>query len=278
MQERHLIALDLDGTLLNDESKISNSSKKIIQQLIADGHIVVIATGRSNRVCLNYYNELELNSPLVTANGAFIYHPQNENWEMVHTPLPQDMAFNIVDLARDIDVNNILATVRDHVYLDKFDDYVTKFYNKAKSDKSFSIGPIDQNLNSGPTGMLLFPDIEQIDPLNKALESLDQKIVNYWSWGEPMHVVELMNRDMNKWRAIKQIASQFEIADDKIIAFGDGANDLEMIGNAGVGVAMENAIAPLQSVAKYHTDTNENHGVAQFLNDYFQLKQNVFSL
>src|SRR5690625_5444822 len=69
-KEQHLIALDLDGTLLTDGKEISVFTKKVIQQVIDDGHIVVIATGRAHRDSIQYYHELELSTPMVNFNGA----------------------------------------------------------------------------------------------------------------------------------------------------------------------------------------------------------------
>src|SRR5699024_8847612 len=185
---------------------------------------------------------------------------------------------NIIEVCHTHQAKNILATVRDHVFLDKFDPHIVDFYGKKKEDDNFSIGPVYEHLKHDPTGMLIYTEKHHLEALTSALNDLDQKIINHWNWGEPVHVIELMNTAMNKWVAIEKIANKFDISRDRILAFGDGANDLEMIGNAGIGVAMENAVAPLQSIAKYHTASNEEHGVAQFLNDYFNLKQNIFAI
>src|SRR5699024_11462201 len=81
----------------------------------------------------------------------------------------------------------------------------------------------------------------------------------------PFHVIEVLNIGANKGEAIKQLAEQYNIPQERIMAFGDGGNDLEMIDYAGVGVAMENAVSELKNLATHHTATNEEHGVAGFL-------------
>lgn len=86
--ERHLIALDLDGTLLTDDKEISPYTKNIIQQAIAKGHIVIIATGRPHRASIAYYHELALSTPMVNFNGALIHHPTQAKWDALHSPLP----------------------------------------------------------------------------------------------------------------------------------------------------------------------------------------------
>jgi len=75
LREKHLIALDLDGTLLTDDKTISPASRATIERLMAEGHIVVIATGRPNRMSILYYNELKLQTPLINSNGAVLHNP-----------------------------------------------------------------------------------------------------------------------------------------------------------------------------------------------------------
>src|SRR5690625_1607853 len=116
--KRHLIALDLDGTLLKSDHTISLETKSVIQQLMNDGHIVVIATGRSNRVSIDYYRELGLQTPLINSNGAHIHHPTNKQWQTVHSPISNETAKNIINMCYDLQPNNIVATVFDHVYLE----------------------------------------------------------------------------------------------------------------------------------------------------------------
>src|SRR5690625_7890766 len=85
--KKHLIALDLDGTLLTDKKEISTRTKQIIFSAMKAGHIVVIATGRPHRASINYYHELGMNTPMVNFNGALIHHPKDEKWGALHTPM-----------------------------------------------------------------------------------------------------------------------------------------------------------------------------------------------
>src|SRR5690625_784850 len=96
-KEQHLIALDLDGTLLTDGKEISVFTKKVIQQVIDDGHIVVIATGRAHRDSIQYYHELELSTPMVNFNGALTHHPTDKNWGLYHNPMSHQTALDVID-------------------------------------------------------------------------------------------------------------------------------------------------------------------------------------
>src|SRR5690625_963838 len=107
------------------------------------------------------------------------------------------------------------------------------------------------------------------------VKDIHAEVVEHRNWGETYHVIEVMNKQMNKAEALKKIADEYGIPNNRIIAFGDGANDLEMIDYAGIGVAMGNAIEELKTLAKYETDTNEEHGVANFLATYFKIPNPV---
>lgn len=73
--DQHLIALDLDGTLLTNEKTISPTTKRVLEKAKQEGHIVMIATGRPYRSSAMYYSELDLSTPIVNFNGALVHHP-----------------------------------------------------------------------------------------------------------------------------------------------------------------------------------------------------------
>ena len=78
--ERKLIAIDLDGTTLNNESKISSYTKEVLQKAAQAGHIVSIVTGRPNRISENFYDELNIPTPMINFNGA-LGHIPHKNWD-----------------------------------------------------------------------------------------------------------------------------------------------------------------------------------------------------
>src|SRR5699024_7397481 len=107
--EKYLFALDLDGTMLTDDKRITDESIQIIKYFTYNGHIVVIATGRANRLSTFYYQELRLNPPMINSNGAFIHHPLDKKWESYHLPLQLPTAMEVIDLSLSLDAKNVLA-------------------------------------------------------------------------------------------------------------------------------------------------------------------------
>jgi len=273
LTRKHLIALDLDGTVLTNDKKITLPTKTVIHHLIEQGHIVVIATGRSNRMSILYYKELGLVTPLINSNGAFLHHPLDKSWGSYHHPLQHRTALEIVEVSYELNSKNIIAAVTDSIYLDRFDENIVNFYRPKKDDESFIIGRVMEKLKDDPTLMMLYPDKQHLDTLTKTLNDMHAEVIDHRNWGEPFHIIEIMNKEMNKAVALKKVADYYQIPQERIIAFGDESNDLEMIDYAGVGVAMGNAIDELKSVAKHVTDTNEEHGVANFLANYFNIKK-----
>lgn len=275
--QRHLIALDLDGTLLTDQKDIPSKTKKIIKQAQHDGHIVVIATGRPHRASINYYHELQMDTPMVNFNGALIHHPTDKKWDVLHAPMPKRTALSVVETCYELDVYNVAAEIQDNVFLDKYDEDIINLFDSMGQLDPFTIGALKTELKEDPTSLLIHPKEEHIEQLRTHLTDYHAEVIEHRKWGAPWNIIEVIRKGLNKAVGLQKIAHYYNIPIEKIIAFGDEDNDLEMIDYAGVGVAMDNGIDELKSVAKYVTDTNENDGVGTFLASYLNLdiKMNI---
>ncbi|MFD1066748.1 Cof-type HAD-IIB family hydrolase [Oceanobacillus locisalsi] len=275
-KNRHLIALDLDGTLLSDDKKISNRNKQVIAQAIEEGHVVVIATGRPGRASIQYYQELQLKTPMVNFNGAFVHHPLDTSWKGIHTPMPLPTAHRIIDVSNEVKVNNILAEVQDQVYLDQYSEDLMSIFQGFPEESPYIIGNIKSKLKNDPTSVLIYPDASQVQRLRAHLNDYHAEVIEHRKWGAPWNIIEIIKKGMNKAVGLKRIADEYHIARENIIAFGDEDNDLEMIDYAGVGVSMGNAIDELISVSKHQTLSNEEDGIGVFLEEYLNLnKKNI---
>lgn len=274
--KKHLIALDLDGTLLTDRKTISARTKQVLFKAKEEGHIVVISTGRPHRSSINYYHELGLDTPMVNFNGALIHHPTNRNWDALHNPMPIRTAYKIIDACYDLKVNNILAEVMDDVYIDSYNRKIIDFLDQTNDEHPFTVGNLKHKLQTDPTSILVYPEENQVEHLRNHLDEFHAEVIEHRKWGAPWNVIEIIKKGMNKAVGLEKIAYYFDIPAERIIAFGDEDNDLEMIDYAGVGVAMGNAIDQLKSIAKHETATNEEDGVGVFLEEY--LKINAKSL
>lgn len=272
MENKHLIALDLDGTLLTDKKEISPRTKQAVLSAIEAGHIVVIATGRPHRASIDFYQELGLDTPMVNFNGALIHHPRDSKWDVLHNPLPLETAYKIIDAAHEVDVKNILAEVKDQVYLDTYDEQIIEIFDAAGADTFFKVGNIKNEVKEDPTSLLIHPKESHIQELRDHLDDYHAELIEHRKWGAPWNIIEIVKKGMNKAVGLEKVAYYFDIPQSRVIAFGDEDNDLEMIDYAGAGVAMGNAIDELKDVAKHVTTTNEEDGIASFLEKYLKLK------
>lgn len=275
MEAKHLIALDLDGTLLTDHKEISPRNRQTLKKAISEGHIVVIATGRPHRASIDYYHRLGLDTPMVNFNGALIHHPNDDKWDVLHNPMPIRTAQRIVEACYDLDVHNIVAEVMDNVYIDQYDEEILDIFQATRQDSPFTIGSLKNKLQDDPTSLLIHPKEDNIGQIRNHLNDYHAELIEHRKWGAPWNIIEIVKKGLNKAVGLQKIAHYYHIPRERIIAFGDEDNDLEMIDYAGIGVAMENAIDELKSVASHVTDTNENDGIGTFLNDYLKLQSEV---
>ncbi|PXW93107.1 hypothetical protein DES38_101190 [Streptohalobacillus salinus] len=272
-KKQHLIALDLDGTLLSSTQTISEKNRQIIQAVRDQGHIVVIATGRPHRASIDYYHQLKLNTPMVNFNGAYMHHPTDKNWRALHSPLSLRSAKKIVQTCYDFEVNNMMAEVLDDIYLDRYDERLMKILHTEKEDDPITIGSLKNQLKSDPTSLLIHPRDHHIDELRESLDRDHAEVIEHRKWGAPWNMIEIVRKGMNKSVGLKRIAHYYHVDQAQVMAFGDEDNDLEMLDYAGIGVKMGNGISDLDHVVNDVTVTNDEDGVGDYLARYFNIKQ-----
>lgn len=270
MGEKHLIALDLDGTLLKDDKTISANTKKVLQKAREEGHIVMIATGRPFRSSEMYYHELGLDTPIVNFNGAFVHHPLQHQWGVDHTPLDIGVAKDIVEVCHTYQFQNIIAEVINDVYFHYHDEKLFNIFSLG--DPKIQTGDLRKFLSESPTSMMIQTDEEHEKLISKHLSQVHAEVITHRCWGNPWHIIEIVKHGLNKAVGLKKVADTLSIPKERIIAFGDEDNDLEMIEFAGHGIAMGNAIDPLKNIANEITLTNEEDGIAIYLNETLNLK------
>ncbi|UII56975.1 Cof-type HAD-IIB family hydrolase [Cytobacillus spongiae] len=270
MKEKHLIALDLDGTLLKDDKTISNQTKLVLNKAKEEGHIVMIATGRPYRSSEMYYHELGLNTPIVNFNGAFVHHPKDDAWGRFHTPLDIKVAKEIVDACNTFQFHNIIAEVIDDLYFHYHDEKLMDIFSLGSP--SYTTGDLRQFLKDSPTSMLIHADEHHVKEIRDHLSAVHAEVIDHRSWAAPWHVIEIVKTGLNKAVGLKRISDNLNIPQNRIIAFGDEDNDLEMLEFAGKGIAMANGIDAVKNIANEVTLTNEEDGIGVYLNDYLNLK------
>ncbi|MGP4082225.1 Cof-type HAD-IIB family hydrolase [Pseudalkalibacillus sp. R45] len=273
MSQPYLIAVDLDGTLLKDDKTVSVHTKSILQQAMDNGNHVVISTGRPFRGSEQYYHELGLSTPIINFNGAFIHHPKSPEWGRFHSPMEIDVAKEIVETCLEFDVKNVIAEVLDDVYLHREDEFIINSFLIEKAN--LNVGHLIHALPHNPTSLLVRPQDHHVKELRELLKAKHAEVIDHRVWGAPWNIIEVVKAGLNKAVGLKQVAESMNVPQERVIAFGDEDNDLEMIEYAGHGIAMGNAIPELKNIANGVTKTNEEDGIAYFLEDLLSLKERV---
>ncbi len=271
MAEKHLIALDLDGTLLRNDKTISDRTKAVLKTLMEQGHYVMIATGRPYRSSAQYYKELALKTPIVNFNGAFVHHPLSASWGSFHTPLDIGIAKEIVDACNSYSFHNIIAEIQDDVYLHNQNEHLLDIFNMG--NPKITIGDLRSYLPSSPTSLLIHAEPDDVTTIRSHLSEVHAELIDHRRWGDPFHVIEIVKSGLHKAVGIQRVANYLNIPQSRIIAFGDEDNDLEMLEYANIGVAMGNGISAVKNIANVTTVSNEEDGVALFLEDRFNLSK-----
>lgn len=265
----HLIVLDLDGTLLTDQQQISAQTKKTLLQAKEKGHQVMIATGRPYRASDIYYHELGLSTPIVNFNGAYVHHPKNISWQHMHTPIDLSVVHDVVDSIHHYEYENIIAEVKDDIYVHTENDRILNIFNMG--NPKITLGDLYTHLQENPTSLLIQANEANSAIIRDHLQAVHAEVIEHRRWGAPLHIIEIVRRGLNKAVGIAHVAKDLGIPRERIIAFGDEDNDLEMIEYAGLGVAMGNGISSLKNIANEITSTNNDDGIAKILMERLKL-------
>jgi len=270
--ERKLVAIDLDGTTLNDNSQITAQTKKTIQKIINQGHIVSIATGRPFRTSSHFYKQLQLNTPMVNFNGAWCHHPNDYSWKHgYYQTLTRDVALSITELKTNSQVKFIAAESGENVYVDRPAD---EFQLMGTPIRDIQTLPFTaENLDENPISVNVFTTEERFIPdIQKRIVNRFGNNVEVRTWGGQTPTLEIVSAGIQKAIGVEKIADYYDIKRENIIAFGDEANDFEMIQYAGHGVVMKNGITDLKDVADDITSvSNHDNGLAKHLTGLFRL-------
>lgn len=264
------IFTDLDGTLLDTAKKPGNKSIKVLKILKQRGFHLGIATGRSVDIVLNLLAEWGLDDQfdwIVGMNGAQLYNIKNHALYRQHL-LTIDQLHKLISMLYSYDLNLYLYDCITHKAmlkrLDEFGAMIIKLNHSVYEIKNLT------KLHKEYEKLLVLAE-------PSLLLDINQKLINY----EGINVMrtlpyclEIVNQHNSKLNAIRQICNYEKVDLSAVMAFGDQENDMEMIMECGLGVAMLNGLECLKQKADMCTEyTNENDGVGEFLNTYFQLKQ-----
>ncbi len=267
---KKLIAIDLDGTTLNQDSMITSKTKETLKKAINAGHHVSIATGRPFRMSHQFYQQLELTTPMVNFNGALVHIP-NQHWDGEReTLINREIAFEILSQKKQLNLDFIAAENRDTFFIDSFDFFDEKIFASSRPGEKNLLSP--KNLTTNPTSLLVRTDKRFAGAVSAELTHQFGSYVDVRTWGGPTAILEIVSKGIQKAKGVQEIANYLSIDQKDVIAFGDEHNDLELLDYAGWGVAMANGTDQLKGIANDVTPlSNQEDGLAVYLEKLLKL-------
>lgn len=258
-----LIAIDVDGTLLNPQHQVTQAVKGAIAAARDKGVRVVLATGRPYLGVQKYLRELNMQSSsdyCITNNGSLVQNIASGEYILRETLSFDDYCY-FEAMARELgvhfhafDFNTLYTADKD---ISKYT--IQEVFLNGVELKYRAVSEMDKSLR--------FPKVMMVDEpalLDNAIARIpEQAFARFTIMKSADHYLEILSKQADKGVGVKMLAEHLGIAQENIMALGDQSNDSAMIRYAGLGVAMGNAIPELKVIAQYITGTNVENGVAQ---------------
>lgn len=255
-----LIAVDVDGTLLDSKKNLTPETIKAVREAVNAGIIFTICTGRPIQGVEPLSEKLGLDLPFITYNGAMIVMGKSRKILYAKTMRGEDVE-PIYQLGKKLQTTVILW-VNNKFYVSPLSPEAAKYGELSRTEPL----PID-NLNSliaeGVTKVLFYDDVKKINHWAETVGPHVPPTVNYCT-SQPF-LLEFFDQEVSKANALARLGAYYGLTREEMIAIGDGQNDLSMIKYAGLGVAMANAAPNIQQAADYVTSSNDENGVAHVI-------------
>jgi Cof subfamily protein (haloacid dehalogenase superfamily) len=269
-----LIFIDIDGTLLTSDHKISEGTLSAIKRVNQINQIpVILTTARPPQAVEKIYSRLNLNSPVVCFNGALVLNKMSKKDFIIL----QSIVINTKLLAA---INNIAADYKISVSYYKMEEWLSNskvhWIKQEEQITGIKATIVDTCLqiqkwtakNSGPHKILIMGEPDQIDKIEPVLKKITFNQFNIYK-SKPTYL-EIMSGPASKISAITFLLNKYGLTNKDFLAIGDNYNDIEMLRFAGMGVAMANAPDQVKAHAQFITLNNDSDGVKFALDTFIK--------
>lgn len=290
-----LIAIDLDGTMLNKYGIITQNTKDVIKKVQEKGIEVIIASGRTINSVKNFSKEINSENYFISGNGAITYDIKNDKI-LYENVLSKNKAQQVIKICEE---NSIYYSVyTENGIITKNLNYNTLYYYKEnlnkeekekthinivqdvynyieeKDEKILKIMICDNNQLVFKSILKKIKEITDIEILD--VSHMSRKLIKQGTEEIALEYfyTEITSKNVDKWNALEKLIELLNITKEEVITIGDNANDIKMIKNAGLGIAMGESAPYVKEQANIVAESNDNDGVAMFLKQYF-LDNNV---
>jgi Cof subfamily protein (haloacid dehalogenase superfamily) len=277
-----LLALDMDGTLLNSRGELSERNRRAISEARALGVRVALVTGRRFRDARPLALELGLDVPIIAHNGALTKHARTLETVAVKL-LPLEAAREVLRLARESGADALISDdatgagvlVYDHMSddnqaLGKYIAWSRRIHGPEAEEAVRRVTSLEDYLDHEPVHMTFSGSVARMQSLTEHLNGEMREQVKLLSTTYPkmdFALLDVLHPLVSKGKGVEAAALEYGLGREEVMAIGDNFNDLEMLEYAGTSILMANAEdslrARLREVTDYQTTaTNDEDGVA----------------
>lgn len=268
-----LYVSDLDGTLFDSGGHLSDFTRDTLNELIAGGMNFTVATARSVSSAAGLLDELDLRVPAVMMNGVFLTDVPTQNQVYVNR-YPAELAYRVINVFRSNGRPPFVYSFNGEYIECEFtklkNDYERQFvakrqklYRRFEKVEDYTVGNNTVYIN----GIDYKETMQAVADELKKIEGI--KFSHYLdTYSGDKYFVEVYVESAGKWNSIKRLKKMYGF--DRVVAFGDNGNDVEMLKNADLAVVVGNALPPALEVADIVIDTNDNDGVAKYLLELYR--------
>lgn len=285
-----LVAVDLDGTMLNQYGIVTENTKNVIKETINKGIDVIIASGRPIDSIQSIAKEIGSKKYFIAGNGALIYDIQKDEI-MYDKFLPKEKVLEIIKICEENSISynvytdqtilttglkyNVLYYQKENLKKEESKqtkisivENMYKYVKDKKEERFLKMTICDDNQTVFQSIIRKLRKIEGIEVLDVShmsrktiKQGTEERTIEYY-------YTEITVENVDKWDALEFLIEKLDIKKEEVIAIGDNVNDKKMIQEAGLGVAMEGSTPVITQIADYITTSNSEEGVAKVLEKF----------
>ncbi|MCD1126354.1 pyridoxal phosphatase [Jinshanibacter sp. LJY008] len=265
-----IIALDLDGTLLNSHKQILQESLDTLALARQQGIKVVIVTGRHHVAIHPFYQALQLDTPAICCNGTYTYHYQKQQ-VLSGTPLTKSQATRVAQLLRNHPIQSLMY-IDNAMTFEQKDDSIDRWYAWAarlpenQRPNMLHVDKFETAINQADNVWKFATSSDDEEAL-KHFSHLVEKELGLACERSWHNQIDLAQQGNSKGNRLREWVESQGISMNNVIAFGDNLNDVSMLSQAGLGVAMGNSSDEVKMHANLVAGENDTPTIANIIRE-----------
>ncbi|RFU64440.1 HAD family phosphatase [Peribacillus saganii] len=269
-----LLAVNIDGTLLQSNGRLNKSTKEAMEFVHQKGVHIALVTSRNFLSAKKVAKALKINPMIVAHQGAYVGSPAKK--PLFIKRISEEHTLEIVQFLEkancQIKVIHEKFMVGNRVNLpENILGKAVMYMNEGSFYSNQYVNTVSEALEDNPVSP---PKIDAVFETEKEKREVCQLLTELYpevtTIQLPNRKLTIVPRGVSKWSGVLYLAEHLGVKKEEIVAIGDGPDDIEMIENSGVGVAMSNSEPDVKRAAKWITRTNDEQGVAYMLKEFFR--------